>query len=619
MSAPRLQIESLEARLVPVTWGNPWPAADQLTMSFVPDGTATGGQPTNLFQALNAQQAQGAWQRDILRAFQTWINHANLNLGVVADIGQTLGASGRPQGDPRFGDIRLSAQPFTSEVYALAVPFDPLAGTWSGDIRINSNVAFAGGNAVDLYTALLQEAGHAFGLSNSDDPNSVMFETYDGIRVGLAPVDIARIQALYGARTPDAYEGALGNATFATATTLPAIHHSAGVVGWSAQADLTTQQDADVYRLDTPFQLNGLLLRLERAGRSLVTPRVTVYDQNMHPVATAESTDPLGGDLTLRLNLILPGGTYYVKVEGAGSGFDVGAYRLRAQTLPWFGGIHDFLPEGPVKPLDDNHSDDTFSSAEPLVRNETPGGYEYGLTARIRDGADVDYYRVQAPTQSAGSGALTVTAWGVDASGIQPRVRVFDTNGNLVASRGLVDAGGVFTFQIDVFVPGESYLVEVESTAVGDYFLGLDFNAEPVGVGTLAERSLTESAPEELGRLDVHRTGLFQLQLEGEGASTSEVLLTVYNASGQVVAQLTALGGSATAVTLTLGPGEYRFEVAGQGHNGGLFSPLDYQVRAVRLSDPVGPKPEDPTEDPSTPPPGNPPESWYYDWTMPAP
>ena len=42
----------------------------------------------------------------------------------------------------------------------------------------------------------------------------MMNETY-GYRTGLTAGDIATLQALYGARTPDAFEGAYGNNTLA--------------------------------------------------------------------------------------------------------------------------------------------------------------------------------------------------------------------------------------------------------------------------------------------------------------------------------------------------------------------------------------------------------------------
>src|SRR3954447_1918380 len=68
----RLSIEHLEERCVPATWGNPWPDAAHLTISFAPDGTPLGdGQASSLFQTMSEGAPSATWQRAILRAFQT--------------------------------------------------------------------------------------------------------------------------------------------------------------------------------------------------------------------------------------------------------------------------------------------------------------------------------------------------------------------------------------------------------------------------------------------------------------------------------------------------------------------------------------------------------------------
>ena len=46
------------------------------------------------------------WEREILRAFQTWLAQVNVDVGVTADGGQPLGTLGAVQSDTRFGDIR---------------------------------------------------------------------------------------------------------------------------------------------------------------------------------------------------------------------------------------------------------------------------------------------------------------------------------------------------------------------------------------------------------------------------------------------------------------------------------------------------------------------------------
>src|SRR4051812_18509139 len=103
-----LQIERLEERTVPATFGVPWTDAQHLTLSFVPNGTQVDGSPSSLFGLIPGSSS--AWQSELLRAVQTWAQYANINVDVVPDGGQDLGAAGGNQGDTRFGDIRFAAR-----------------------------------------------------------------------------------------------------------------------------------------------------------------------------------------------------------------------------------------------------------------------------------------------------------------------------------------------------------------------------------------------------------------------------------------------------------------------------------------------------------------------------
>src|SRR5262245_32025517 len=94
-----LTLEPLEDRLAPAFIGGVWADPQHLTISFVPDGTATGSGASNLFATLGPQT--GAWQQTILHAFQIWAVTSKLDVGVVDDGGQPLGAPGAVQGDPR--------------------------------------------------------------------------------------------------------------------------------------------------------------------------------------------------------------------------------------------------------------------------------------------------------------------------------------------------------------------------------------------------------------------------------------------------------------------------------------------------------------------------------------
>jgi hypothetical protein len=240
-----LALEALEDRLAPATWGNPWPDGAHLTLSFAPDGTSVGNRVSVLHQALSGTGTE-AWQREILRAFQTWAVQANLNIGLVGDDGSAFGSPGRPQGDDRFGDIRLAGYAMSSEVMALASPFDAAAGTWAGDVKLNTAYNFGLGQSnVDLFTALLHEAGHVFGLDHDDDAHSAIAARYHGAVAGLSASDIVHIRELYGARAADHYDAARNNGTLGTASTLSLLAQGDGSLGLRTEADVTSSADVD--------------------------------------------------------------------------------------------------------------------------------------------------------------------------------------------------------------------------------------------------------------------------------------------------------------------------------------------------------------------------------------
>src|SRR5262245_25826431 len=266
MRRAHLTLDTLDRRDVPATFGIPWPNGTAVTVSFAPDGADVDGSASELF-ALMARNgiSQAVWQKEILRAFQSWTSPADINVGLVPDDGSSLGVPGYEQADSRFGDIRIFAVPLSSSVLAITMPPGDVAGTRTGDVILNSNYNFGIGPWAqrDLYTVLLQEAGHALGVGNSPNSSSAMYEFYQGVRSGLSSEDIARIQTLYGPRPTRTWEATAGNNTSSSATSL------AGTGDRVTYGDVASATDPDWYSFIAASD-GPATIQLEVAGLSQV-------------------------------------------------------------------------------------------------------------------------------------------------------------------------------------------------------------------------------------------------------------------------------------------------------------------------------------------------------------
>lgn len=620
-------VEQLEERCIPATWGNPWPDATNLTLSFARDGTLVGPNASTLQATLNTQTAGANWQLEILRAFQTWAVNANINIGLVNDSGAALGSPGRIQGDDRFGDIRLAGYNLGPDVLATASPFEATAGTWSGDVKINTsaNWSVGGATGTDVFSALLHEAGHVFGLAHSEDSASPLFEDYQGVRTGLTAGDIANLQALYGARTADRYEGFAGNGTQSTATRLNLLTNSDGALGLAVDGDLGSLSDKDFFRFQAPLTLGALSINFQTAGLSLLTAKVTVLDANGRVVAASSASNPLNNDMTLRINSPTPLGTYYVKVEGAGSDvFNIGSYHLEVKSLRLVQSLTNTLTTtvNSVRALlsDDLHTNDSILTASllPALTTRVDARFDYGFSGSIRDSWDVDYYRVRAPQAVAGTETvMAVMVWGLENDGLVPRASVYDSLGRAVAAEVLVNADGNFTVQVRNAVAGRDYFVKVEAATprgannTGNYFLGVDFSARAVQTETLQTGLLDASKPRTGGLLTVDASQMLNLVLSAEGAAGT-VRLTVSDMSGQAIATLTATSGrDAVSLTQGLTQGRYLIRFEALAPDGSALGQMRFKLKGSRIDDPIGPRNETSTGTPSdsnsAPPPSSPP------------
>jgi hypothetical protein len=639
----RPSLEALEDRRLPATFGLPWPDPGHLTLSFTPDGTAIGSAPSALTATLGAVMPAPTWQRTILRAVQSWADLSNINVGLVADDGEAAGQPGPLEGNPNVGDIRVSARPLSHDTLALTTPFD-LLDDWSGDVVLNSTDRFSQGGANDLFTAALHEAGHVFGLD--DDPSdraSAMYTVDNTPKTGPDAADVAALRALYGTRQPDAYEGARGNDTPATATPLtfvnlaaiagsdpPAVGDNGDPSGphgpWVARADVSTLADKDVYAVTA----NGgpLAAVVHASGISLLTPRVTVLDASGKPLASAAAADPLGNDVIVTLPATTPGATYYVKVESANPDvFGIGGYRV-AVGSPVVARLLALVPAPATGFAATGHKGPRFDQAADLSP-QTPGTdarWPYAVRDGLASANETDFYRVTTPRAAAGPpGAMLVTVWGLTPGGLSPAVTVLDARHMPVPVQVLNRDAASVTVQVPAVSPGTAYVVEVSaadpagSRAVGGYFLGIDLPAAPVSpLAPFASGTLDASRPTGFQTLTVDSSEVFRFDLSGDASgapagTATAVRMTLFDASGNVVFNVRAYGGAgSSAGDALLAPGTYYARFTAATKTGAPLPSFSYRLRGSARSHPIGPTPVDVTHTPT----GTTVDVNPYDWTI---
>ena len=328
-----------------VLTGDRWSNASPITYSIAADGVTWDRKANVLNAAMDARFAAAAWQDEIARALQTWASVADVDFVRVADSPLAFDTVGKAQGDARFGDIRFGGYDFdNASQLAHAYTPPPNGSTAAGDVAVNTALAFNIGSQYDLYSVLLHEAGHSLGLNHPDNPDAVMYASYNGVRAGLEAGDIAGIQAIYGARIDDVY-GQQGRGSGLS----DAVDISAGRVSPTQFAlgslSLTASGDSDYFSVVAPTSGASLHVMAIAGGVSMLSAQVSVYDASGALLDLEGDASAYGLNVTASVAGVVAGQRYYIKVSGATDDvFSIGAYGLE---VSFAGGQPSAIPSPP--------------------------------------------------------------------------------------------------------------------------------------------------------------------------------------------------------------------------------------------------------------------------------
>ena len=193
---------------------------------------------------------------------------------------------------------------------------------------------YAIGSDYDFCSVMLHEFGRSLGLDAPTNPAEVMYINYQGIRTGLAPGDIAGIQAIYGARPFDQYQANGLGVGFGSPIDLTS---SLGLSNQVTLPNLSLQSvgDSEYFSFVAPSNASGSLqIHAIATQISMLSPKISLYDGNGDLLGQASNPSAWSDTVTVTAPSVVPGQRYYAVVSGATGGvFDAGNYDLSV-TLP---------------------------------------------------------------------------------------------------------------------------------------------------------------------------------------------------------------------------------------------------------------------------------------------
>ena len=619
--------EHLEARYLLDGGGLVWNDTSQLTLSFVPDGTDIGGESSALFEQFDDVASSRQWKDTILQAFQTWAVHTQVNVGVVNDAGFPMGTPGPRTEDPRFGDIRIGSRPLAGDVLAIGVSQNSVvAGTWAGDVIFNSEASI--GSLEDLFAVALHEAGHVFGLDESDDPASPMHSHGLPTSSTLTPEDIDRVQELHGDRLPDQYEP---NNSFRTPTRLvdPTPGQASKLPPILMFGDLTTRDDVDYFMLPINRQFSGKIeVRVQSAGISLLAPHVRVLNSDGSEVGRSSSPSADGATVMVQLNDADPRERYFIEVSSArGDVFAIGAYSLVVSfaSIPQVDTerVDDVVVERSRELTSDQvqsllrnprallnldlANDDDPSGAKDLASREGLNTIErFAQVGSISQKSDIDYYRFATQSEP-GNNVLNLTVRPLRPGTLIPEATLFDSRRQVVPTETLVNGNGELVLQARL-EPGQHYFIRVAAEGadgplqVGNYRILLSLVDEWVEMAPFMKGQLNDESPNQVQALYIARPQLFHFAIDTHSVrdrreGNQAVFVNFWDSDREVLTRVSSpVNATRSSHGILLMPGTYAVQVFSSVLGDRIAQPAEFLLRGTTFSDPFGIDPNDPTE-----------------------
>ena len=613
----RIQLQDLEDRRMLAVFGTPWPEPRDLNVSFPNDGVAIGGYENVVGETLDQAASRQDWQELVLRSYQTWTEHADINVGLRNDHDVSFGVPGKMVGDPRFGEFRVGAFP-QQGLLANSIPFQASAGTYSGDLILNSNESLTyhnwdndlgpdpaslGEDDRDLFSLFLHEVGNTLGVEDNSMEWTVMFRQYTSPKGLLTQEDIDAIQAIYGART-DPFE-TVDNGQIASATLIPTpagFDSSAEVI--RTRGSLLSGTDVDHFKVVPIAGQDSAIVRVRAQGVSLLKSNLEIIDSAGQVVAQTSSGSVFENDHEIQINNLTSLGEFYIRVsaEDPADHYSFGDFILEVDYRSdvvrandpiqgsYDSGVDSLFTNFALNDTETGENEDRFNSTVINEIDPLASAKRYEVEASVSSAADVDVFQITAPTVV--QGRLVVHVSGVGAARPDVRAIVVDSNGQSVGTSAKLSDDGTFTMEVTQPVAGEDYFIRVSvdsnsAVSVGNYVAVAEFESPTGSMEQLFSRTAEEDETDKYIRWTAAKTKLYRFDLSVAGGTADQsVRLTIYDAHTREMKAVVTSQSDLTRTTLAwLQQGDYILHFAILSPPGQSVVGLTYSVEVEGLSD----------------------------------